>query len=54
MLNRILWATLVAGIVAGLATATLQHFTTTPLILAAEAYEGLPAPTAQLDRKSVV
>lgn len=44
MLNRILWAALVAGIVGGLATAVLQHFTTTPLILAAETYEnGGPA-----------
>jgi len=48
MLNRILWATLVAGIVAGIATATLQHFTTTPLILEAEKYEGMPAPAAHL------
>ncbi len=40
MLHRILWAALVAGVVAGLATATLQHFTTTPLILEAEKYEG--------------
>src|SRR3546814_1239157 len=40
MLNRILWAALVAGIVGGLATAVLQHFTTTPLILEAELYEG--------------
>ncbi|HEY9548598.1 MAG TPA: CbtA family protein, partial [Kiloniellaceae bacterium] len=52
MLNRILWAALVAGLVGGLATAALQHFTTTPLILAAEAYEGgAPAAVApaQLD-----
>ncbi|MGF1630254.1 MAG: CbtA family protein [Kiloniellaceae bacterium] len=40
MLNRILFAALVAGIVGGLATAMLQHFTTTPLIVAAEQYEG--------------
>jgi cobalt transporter subunit CbtA len=46
MLHRILWATLVAGIVAGLATATLQHFTTTPLILEAEKYEDTMAPAA--------
>ncbi|MGI9407770.1 MAG: CbtA family protein [Hyphomicrobiaceae bacterium] len=39
MLTRILWVGLVAGVLSGLATATLQHFTTTPLILAAEAYE---------------
>ncbi len=39
MLNRILAACLVAGIAAGAATALLQHFTTTPLIIAAEVYE---------------
>lgn len=39
MLHRILWAALVAGLVAGLATSVLQHFTTTPLILEAERYE---------------
>ncbi|MGD1879400.1 MAG: CbtA family protein [Kiloniellaceae bacterium] len=39
MLHRILWAALVAGLVAGLSTAVLQHFTTTPLILEAEHYE---------------
>lgn len=40
MLHRILWAALVAGIVGGIATAVLQHFTTTPLIIEAEKYEG--------------
>ncbi len=44
MLHRILWAALVAGLVAGLATAVLQHFTTTPLILQAELYENGEAP----------
>ena len=39
MLHRILFAALAAGIVAGLATSALQHFTTTPLILQAELYE---------------
>ena len=39
MLHRILWAALVAGLVAGVSTAVLQHFTTTPLILEAERYE---------------
>jgi len=39
MLHRILFAALVAGFVGGLATAALQHFTTTPLILEAELYE---------------
>lgn len=39
MLTRLLWVGLVAGILAGMATAAIQHFTTTPLIIAAEAYE---------------
>jgi cobalt transporter subunit CbtA len=46
MLHRILLAALVAGFVGGLATAVLQHFTTTPLILEAELYEnGEPGVT---------
>lgn len=51
MLHRILFAALVAGFVGGLATAVLQHFTTTPLILAAERYENgeAPAPHAAAD-----
>jgi cobalt transporter subunit CbtA len=48
MLHRILWAALVAGIIGGLATAVLQHFTTTPLILAAEKYENAGPDTAAL------
>ena len=47
MLHRILFAALVAGVVGGLATAVLQHFTTTPLILEAEKYEGGDADAAQ-------
>ncbi|WP_424363053.1 CbtA family protein [Methylocystis parvus] len=39
MIARLLAAGLIAGIVAGLAVAALQHVTTTPLILAAEVYE---------------
>lgn len=39
MIQRVLWVGLLAGLVAGLATAALQHFTTTPMILAAEIYE---------------
>ncbi len=39
MIARVLSAGLLAGLLAGLATAVLQHMTTTPLILAAEAYE---------------
>lgn len=53
MLRHVLWVGLLAGLVAGLATAVLQHFTTTPLIVAAERYEATghghgwlaPAPT---------
>jgi cobalt transporter subunit CbtA len=48
MLHRILFAALVAGIIGGLATAVLQHFTTTPLILAAETYENAAPDTASL------
>lgn len=39
MFQRIVIACLVAGVVAGSVSAGLQHFTTTPLILAAEVYE---------------
>jgi cobalt transporter subunit CbtA len=39
MLGRMLAVALAAGIVAGLAISAVQSFTTTPLILAAEAYE---------------
>ncbi|CAH1663439.1 CbtA family protein [Chelatococcus asaccharovorans] len=39
MFNRVLAVALVAGLVAGLAIAVLQHFTTTPLILAGEQFE---------------
>jgi len=39
MLTRVLMVGLLAGLVAGLAIAVLQHVVTTPLILAAEAYE---------------
>lgn len=41
MLFRFLWVGLMAGIVAGLPAAAVQHVTTTPLILAAEAYENV-------------
>lgn len=40
MLNRVLAAALAAGFAAGLLVSALQHFTTTPLIIAAEAFEG--------------
>lgn len=39
MIARVLATGVVAGLVAGLAVAALQHVTTTPLILAAEVYE---------------
>ncbi|MGH6816006.1 MAG: CbtA family protein [Hyphomicrobiaceae bacterium] len=39
MLTRVLTVGLLAGLVAGFAIAVLQHVVTTPLILAAEAYE---------------
>lgn len=40
MITRVLAAALAAGFAAGLIVAALQHVTTTPLIVAAEAYEG--------------
>lgn len=43
MITRLLAAALAAGFAAGLVVAALQHFTTTPLIIAAEAYEGAGA-----------
>lgn len=39
MITRVLATALAAGFVAGVLVAVLQHFTTTPLILAAEVYE---------------
>ncbi len=39
VITRLLAAGLVAGVVAGLAVAALQHVSTTPLILAAEVFE---------------
>ena len=39
MLSRLLVVGLLAGLLAGLAIAALQHFVTTPLIIAAEGYE---------------
>jgi len=43
MLFRFLWVGLMAGILAGLPAAAVQHVTTTPLIIAAEAYENAEA-----------
>jgi len=46
MFVRFLWIGLMAGIVAGVPTAAIQHVTTTPLILTAEIYEeASPAAT---------
>ncbi|KRD96238.1 cobalt transporter [Bosea sp. Root381] len=39
MINRVLAVSLLAGLLAGLVVAALQHVTTTPLILKAETYE---------------
>ena len=39
MIHRVLTVGLLAGLLAGLVVATLQHFVTTPLILAGEVYE---------------
>lgn len=39
MVNRVLTVSLLAGLLAGLVIAALQHVTTTPLILKAETYE---------------
>ena len=39
MIHRVLMVGLLAGLLAGLVVATLQHFVTTPLILAGEVYE---------------
>ncbi|MCC7252916.1 CbtA family protein [Hyphomicrobium sp.] len=47
MITRVLAAGLAAGFVAGLLVALLQHFTTTPLILAAEVYENQVALDAR-------
>lgn len=46
MIHRVLMVGLLAGLLAGLVVATLQHFVTTPLILAGEVYESAEAPAA--------
>lgn len=46
MVRRVLWVGILAGLTAGLAIAVLQHFTTTPLILAAEVHEASGAAKA--------
>lgn len=49
MLKKVLLVGLLAGLAAGLAMAVLQHFTTVPLILAAEVYESGEAAPAVHD-----
>src|SRR5271154_5509839 len=44
MIPRVLMVGLLAGLLAGIVVATLQHFVTTPLILAGEVYESAEAP----------
>jgi cobalt transporter subunit CbtA len=44
MLKLVLAVGLLAGLAAGLATAVLQHFTTVPLIMAAEVFERASSP----------
>lgn len=46
MISRVLQVGLLAGLVAGLALAVLAHFTTVPIILAAEVFEAQGAATA--------
>lgn len=46
MIGRLVLAALIAGIAAGLVLAGVQHFRTTPLILAAEKYENLAEATS--------
>ena len=41
LFNRIVVTTLLAGLLSGLVTAAIQNFTTTPLIIQAETYEGV-------------
>jgi cobalt transporter subunit CbtA len=48
MIIRLLSTGLMAGFLAGLAIATLQHFTTTPLILEAEVFETAAEKSASL------
>ena len=43
MIGRVLLAAILAGIAAGLVTGVIQHVRVTPLILAAEQYEGMQA-----------
>jgi cobalt transporter subunit CbtA len=43
MFIRVFYAAIVAGLVGGIVFATLQYFRTTPLIIAAEAFEGKSA-----------
>lgn len=54
MITRVLAAGLAAGFVAGLLVAVLQHFTTTPLIIAAEAYENQAAASPSFRHNAVL
>ena len=40
MFRRIFYTAMVAGILGGAAISVVQHFTTTPIILHAESFEG--------------
>jgi cobalt transporter subunit CbtA len=46
LFQRLFFAVLIAGLISGAAMAALQQWRVVPLILAAEAYEGVEAPAA--------
>ena len=52
MLTRLLAASLLAGVLAGIVVSGLQHFTTVPLILKAETYEKARDKSATLDHST--
>ncbi|MEE2949954.1 MAG: CbtA family protein [Pseudomonadota bacterium] len=55
MLTRILMSALIAGIIAGSLVAAVQSFTTTPLIIEAEHYEGgAEVETASIDASLIL
>ena len=57
MVTRVLTVSILAGLLAGLIVAALQHVTTTPLILKAETYEAalaLKAPTLASAARAMV
>lgn len=53
MLMRLLSAGLMAGVLAGVCVAGLQHVTTTPMILKAESFEGVASPGAGHEHSDV-